>query len=391
MTNPFATRVQHLREEGAYAVLARANELEAEGHDIIHLEIGQPDFPTSAHVSLAGIRAITEGYTRYTPPAGIPELRKALARYTAERLDIDVDPKQVVVAPGAKPLLTFPMLALIEPGDEVLYPDPGFPSYWAAIKWAGGVPRAVPLMERNNFSFDLNAFDNMLSDKTKLIIVNSPGNPTGGIMPAEDLEHVAEAAKAHDAWVISDEIYSRLVYGMDRCPSIASLPGMMDRTVVVDGYSKTYAMTGWRLGFGVMPAALAERVALLLTHSVGCTANFTQRAGLEAILGPQDQVEAVRAEYLRRRDVMVAGLNGLPGVTCRTPDGAFYAFPNVTALGKSSNELATYLLEEAGVALLPGSAFGAYGEGYLRLTFANSVENIERAISRMSDALQCMC
>ncbi|MBN1285065.1 MAG: pyridoxal phosphate-dependent aminotransferase [Anaerolineae bacterium] len=385
--NQYATRVRHLKAEGAYAVLARANELEAQGRDIIHLEIGQPDFQTFANIGLAGIRAIADGHTRYTPPAGTPAIRKAVAQYTGARLGVEVDWRQVVVGPGAKPLLTFPMLALIEPGDEVLYPDPGFPTYRDVITMAGGVPRPVPLRESSGFSFDLDAFDALLSDKTRLIILNSPANPTGGVIPAADLEYIADAAQARGAWVISDEIYTRLIYGMERCPSIASLPGMMERTIVVDGFSKTYAMTGWRLGYGVMPAGLADRVALLLTHAVGSTAAFTQIAGIEALTGPQDQVEAVRAEYARRRDVMVKGLTAIPGVACQTPQGAFYAFPNITALGKSSDEMANYLLEEAGVALLPGTAFGGMGEGYLRLVFANSVENIERALAQIKAAV----
>lgn len=383
----YATRVHHLKEEGAYAVLARANELEAQGRDIIHLEIGQPDFPTFSNISLAGIRAIAEGYTRYTPPAGTPTARQTIARYMSARLDIEIDWRQVIVGPGAKPLLALPMLALIEPGDDVLYPNPGFPTYKDIIQMAGGIPRPVPLRESNNFSFDLDVFDALLGDRTKLIILNSPANPTGGVIPAADLAHIAEAAKAHDAWVLSDEIYTRLVYGIDRCPSIASLPGMIERTVVVDGFSKTYAMTGWRLGYGVMPAGIAERVALLLTHTVGCTASFTQIAGIEALNGPQGQVEAVRTEYARRRDMMLEGLNAIPGITCQMPKGAFYAFPNITALGKSSGELANYLLEEAGVALLPGTAFGDMGEGYLRLVFANSTANIKRALAQIKEAL----
>ena len=383
----FAARVEHLREEGAYAVLARANELEAQGRPIIHLEIGQPDFPTFANISLAGVRAITEGHTRYTPSAGVPALRRAIATCVAARLGVEVDWRQVVVGPGAKPFLTLPLLALVEPGDEVLYPDPGFPTYEAAIRMAGGVPRPVPLLEANDFSFDLDAFDNLIGDRTRLIILNSPANPTGGVIPRADLEHIADAAQRHDAWVLTDEIYSRLVYGLDRAPSIATLPGMMARTIIVDGFSKTYAMTGWRLGYGVMPVDLAERVGLVLNHTVGCTAGFTQYAGIEALTGRQDQAEAMRAEFQRRRDVMVEGLNAIPGVACRTPQGAFYAFPNVTAFGQSSSELARYLLEQAHVAVLPGTAFGQYGEGYLRLVFANSVENIREALARIRDAL----
>jgi len=383
----FANRVQHLAPEGAYHMLARAQALEAEGRSIIHLEIGQPDAPTFEHVAQAGMRAIEEGFTRYTPPAGIPALRVAIAEDAGRRRGIRITPAQVVVGPGAKPALFFPTLALIHPGDEVIYPDPGFPTYAAMIGVAGGIPVPVPLLEAQGFSFDLDVFDQVVSQRTRLIILNSPGNPTGGVIPRPDLEHIAAAAQRYDTWVLSDEIYLRLAFdGLD-VPSIAALPGMQERTVICDGFSKTYAMTGWRLGFGIMPESLAERVGLLLTHSIGCTATFTQYAGVEALTGPQEQVEAVVAEYQRRRDVLVAGLNDLPGVRCHPPQGAFYAFPNISAYGRSSDELADYLLDEAGVAVLPGTAFGAGGEGYLRLCFATSMENIHIALERLSAAL----
>jgi aspartate aminotransferase len=383
----FADRVHHLAPEGAYYMLARAQALEATGREIIHLEIGQPDVPTFENVAQAGIRAIQEGHTRYNPPAGLPALREAIAEDVGRRRGIAVRPSQVVVGPGAKPALLFPTLALVRPGDEAIYPDPGFPTYSAMIGVAGGVPVPVPLREEENFSFDLTVFDRVVSDRTRLIILNSPSNPTGGVLPMPALERIADAAQRHDIWILSDEIYTRLVFDGVTVPTIASLPGMAERTVICDGFSKTYAMTGWRLGFGIMPEPLAERVALLLTHSIGCTATFTQYAGLEALAGPQDQVEAVMAEYQRRRDVLVAGLNAIPGVTCRLPQGAFYAFPNVTAFGRSSDWMANYLLEEAGVAVLPGTAFGAAGEGYLRLCFANSTENIRIALERISAAL----
>ena len=383
----FAKRVTHLSPEGAYHMMARAQALEAEGRKIVHMEIGQPDVPTFNNIVEAGITAVRSGKTRYTPSAGIGDLRKAIADYTSARIGIEVRPAQVVVGPGAKPALFFPTLALVEPGDEVLYPDPGFPTYAAMIGVAGGVPKPVPLSEAAGFSFDLDAFDKLVSDRTRLIIINSPSNPTGGVMPMDALEHVAEAALRHDAWVLSDEIYTRLVFGDDPVPSIAALPGMAERTIICDGFSKTYAMTGWRLGFGVMPEALADRVGLLTTHSVGCTADFTQYAGLEALLGPQGQVDVVVEEYRRRRDVLVSGLNSISGVSCLSPQGAFYVFPNVTGFGKSSDWLADYLLSEAGVAVLPGTAFGHYGEGYLRLCFATSMDNIEEAVARMSGAL----
>lgn len=382
----FAERVVKLAPEGAYYMLGRAQALEAAGRRIIHLEIGQPDAPTFQNIAQAGMDAIAEGYTRYTPSAGIPALRKAIAEDAGRRRGISIDPEQVVIGPGAKPALFFPTLALVRPGDEVIYPDPGFPTYAAMIEVAGGVPVPVPLREEQDFSFDLDAFDRLVSERTRMIVLNSPSNPTGGVMPLSALEHIAEVACQRDIWVLSDEIYARLVYESP-APSIAALPGMAERTIICDGFSKTYAMTGWRLGYGVMPKPLAERVELLLTHSVGCTASFTQIAGLEAINGPQEQVEAVVAEYRRRRDALVAGLNAIPGVRCRLPQGAFYAFPNVTAFGRPSDWLAEYLLEEAGVALLPGVSFGKNGEGYLRLCFANSLENILQALEQMKEAL----
>ncbi len=382
----FADRVMNLASEGAYQMMARAQALEATGKEIIHLEIGQPDFPTYKNISQAGMDAIEEGYTRYTPSAGIPALRKAIAEDAGKRRGIQLQASQVVVGPGAKTALFFPTLALIRPGDEVLYPDPGFPTYRAMIEVAGGVPVPVPLSEEQDFSFDLDVFDRLLSDKSRLVVLNTPSNPTGGVMPLAALEHIAAAARERDLWVLSDEIYARLVYE-GTAPSIAALPGMLERTIICDGFSKTYAMTGWRLGYGIMPPALADRVELLLNHSVGCTASFTQIAGLEAIQGPQDQVEAVLAEYNRRRLALIAALNNLPGVHCRMPQGTFYAFPNITGLGKSSDWLAEYLLVEAGVALLPGTAFGAHGEGYLRLCFANSLENLQLAVERIGRAL----
>ena len=368
-------------------MLAKANQLEASGREIIHFEIGQPDFDTFSNISLAGIRAINEGRTRYTPPAGMPSLREVIAQDSGQRRGIHITPEEVVVGPGTKPALFFPTLTLVEPGDEVIYPDPGFPTYEAMIRVAGGLPVAVPLLEENNFSYDLEAFDRLINAHTKLIILNSPSNPTGGVIPMADLEHIAKKALQYDCWVISDEIYTRVVYDGLVVPSIISIPGMQSRTIIVDGFSKTYAMTGWRLGYGIMPRELAERVGLLLTHSVGSTAQFTQYAGVEAILGPQDQVAAVAAEYQRRRDVIVPGLNNLTGVHCQTPQGAFYAFPNIKATGMTSNKLANFILEKAGVALLPGSCFGEHGEGYLRLSYATSIETIQLGLERIQTVL----
>ncbi len=384
---PFAERVAQLKPEGAYFMLSRAQALEAAGRKIIHLEIGQPDVPTFENISRAGVKSIQDGFTRYTPSAGLPALRRAIAEQASAQRGLHFGPQNVVVGPGAKPALFFPTLALVGPGDEVIYPDPGFPTYAAMIGVAGGVPVPVPLLEEADFSFDLDVFDRALSDRTRLIILNSPGNPTGGVMPLAALEHIACAAAERDIWVLSDEIYSRLVFDGVQAPTIAGLPGMAERTIICDGFSKTYAMTGWRLGYGIMPAALAERVELLLTHSVGCTASFTQAAGVEALTGPQTRVAEVVAEYQRRRDVLVAGLNAIPGVRCRKPQGAFYVFPNVASFGKSSDWLADYLLNEAGVAVLPGTSFGPHGEGYLRLVFANSLDNIELALAQMAEAL----
>lgn len=384
----YAFRTQHLKAEGAYQVMAKAQELEASGRKIIHLEIGQPDFETFDNIRLAGIKAISEGQTRYTPPIGMKALREVIAADAGKRHGLQIHPDQVVVSPGAKPNLFFPAMALIEPGDEVLYPDPGFPTYEAMIRVAGGKPVPVPLKEENSFSFDLEAFHSLISSKTRLVILNSPGNPTGGVMPQKDLEVIAAAAQKFNFWVMSDEIYARVAYDGAQVPSIASLPGMLERTIIVDGFSKTYAMTGWRLGYGIMPKDLAQVVQLLLTHSVGCTAQFVQVAGVEALSGPQGQVEAVVAEYQRRRDMIVDGLNSIPGITCQRPQGAFYVFPNIKALGKSSSELADFILEKAGVAVLPGSSFGAFGEGYLRLVYSNSTENILKAIAQIKAAIQ---
>jgi len=384
----FAKRTANLKPEGAYQVLARAQELEVQGHDIIHLEIGQPDFDTPANISMVGIRAIAEGHTRYNSTAGMPELQAVIAADAGRRSGIDIRPEQVLVSPGAKPNLFFPTLALVQQGDEVMVPNPGFPTYEAMIDVAGGIPVPVPLLEENEFSFDLEAFDRLINERTRLIVLNSPSNPTGGVLPLADLEHIADAAQRYDCWVLSDEIYTRLVYDGEEAPSIAALPGMANRTVIMDGFSKTYAMTGWRLGYGIMPEPLARRVQLLFTHALGSTAHFTQIAGVEALTGTQESVVDMLAEYQRRRDIIVAGLNGLPGVQCRKPQGAFYAFPNVKSLDKRVDDLANLLLEEAGVAVLPGTAFGKYGEGYLRLSYANSVENINKALERIENVLR---
>jgi len=383
----FAARTESLQLEGAYEVLARAQALEAEGRSMIHLEVGEPDFATPPNIALAGIDAIASGRTRYNPTAGLPSLRELIAATAGGRRGLALRASQVVVSPGAKPNLFFPTLALVNPGDEVIYPDPGFPTYRAMIEVAGGIPVPVPLEEKSGFSFDLDQFDRAVNDRTQLIILNSPGNPTGGVLPAQDLEHIAAAALKHDAWVLSDEIYSQIVFDGLTAPSIASLDGMLERTIVLDGFSKTYAMTGWRLGYAIMPEALASRVSLLLNHSIGCTAHFTQLAAMEALTGPQQSVTDMVAEYQVRRDLLIAGLNALPGVHCLLPQGAFYAFPNVHATGLSSRDFAEEMLG-AGVALLPGTAFGQYGEGYVRLSYANSQDNLRRALERMQAMLR---
>jgi len=381
--NSFTDRVTHLEAEGAYAVLARALEMERAGREILHLELGQPDFRTPEHVAQAGIAAIAEGLTRYTPPAGLARFRELIAEDAGQRRGVAITPDMVVVGPGSKPGLFFPTLALVAPGDEVIYPDPGFPTYHAMIRVAGGTPVPVTLREENQFSFDLDVFDSKISDRTKLIILNSPGNPTGGVIPLDDLKHIAAQAQKYNAWILADEIYSRLVYdGMESAPSIASIDGMLERTVIADGFSKAYAMTGWRLGYMVAPSALAERLELLITHSTGCSAMFTQYAGMEAITGPQDFVREMVAEYQKRRDRMVELVNAIPGVHAQKPQGAFYVFPNVRSFGVSSKEIQRRLLDEEGVAVLAGTDFGPAGDGYIRLCYATSMQVIERGVEK---------
>jgi len=378
----FADRITNIKPEGAYQVLAQAQELERQGRSIIHLEIGQPDFQTFDAICQSGKAAIDEGHTRYTPSAGIRELREAIAQHISATKG-PCSPSEVVVGPGAKPGLLFPILALVNPGDEVLYPDPGFPSYRADIELAGGIPVAAPLREDRGFSFDLDFLADHMGDKTKLLIINSPSNPTGGTIPREDLETIARLAVERDVWIMTDEIYGDLVYDDQTAPSFYSIEAARHRTVLVDGFSKSFAMTGWRLGYAVMPKALAEKVALLTMHAVGCTAGFTQVAGVAALEKCRADVDAQRAIYQRRRDRIVAGLSSLPGVSCVKPSGAFYAFPNVKELGIPSADLARRLLHEAGIACLSGTDFGAQGEGYLRFSYAASLDTIDEAIVRM--------
>jgi len=383
---PFAERLNRLGTETAFEVLARAKALEAQGREIIHMEIGEPDFDTPANIIEAAKQALDSGYTHYTPAAGLPQVRQTIADYLSETRSIPVEPDHVVVVPGGKPIIFFPIVALVEAGDEVVYPNPGFPIYESMINFMGGKAVPMVLKEEKGFSFDPDEFVSLVNENTKLIIINSPGNPTSGVMSQADLEVVAEAAIKHDCWVLSDEIYSRIIYeGEHR--SIASLPGMQERTIVLDGFSKTYAMTGWRLGYGAMPTDLAAWVTKLMVNSNSCSAAFTQMAGAAALTGDQSGVTTMVAEFKRRRDAIVDGLNALPGITCLRPKGAFYVFPNVSALGRPEDEIADALLNEAGVATLAGTSFGAYGKGYLRLSYANSLENIEKALSMIKEWL----
>jgi aspartate/methionine/tyrosine aminotransferase len=377
-----AARMSQLSGEGAFDVLQKARALEAQGKHIIHLEIGEPDFETPAHIVAAGKSALDAGYTHYGPTPGDPELRVALAAHVSETRGIHVGIENVCVVPGGKPIIFFPILAFVETGDEVLYPNPGFPIYESMIKFAGGTPVPVPLVEERSFSFDLNVLKERITDKTKMLILNSPQNPTGGVIPAEDIRAIAELVRERDIVVLSDEIYSRIFYG-EKPLSIASVPGMAERTIILDGFSKIYAMTGWRLGYGVMPKWMADAVNMLMVNSNSCTASFTQRAGLAAITGPQNDAVKMVSEFQTRRDLFVRELNTIPGVRCQVPEGAFYAFPNISGTGWKSKALADALLEKGGVACLSGTSFGAYGEGYLRFSMANSLEALNEAASRM--------
>jgi aspartate aminotransferase len=368
--------------ESAFDVLVKARALEAEGKSVIHLEIGEPDFPTPRNVIDAGKRALDEGWTKYGPTQGLPELRESIARYISRTRGIQVGPQNVCVVPGGKPIMYFVIIALLEEGDEAIFPDPGFPIYESMIRFQGAKPVPIPLRESRGFSLDLNELRDRLTDRTKLVILNSPHNPTGGIIPASDIQALAALLRERDIMVMSDEIYSRIIY--DGAPSsIASVQGMLEKTIILDGFSKTYSMTGWRLGYGVMPEWLAAGVVKLMVNSNSCTASFTQRAGVEALEGPQDAVAAMVAEFKRRRDAIVKGLNSVPGFRCPIPAGAFYVFPNVEGTGMDSKELADYLLYEAGVACLDGQCFGTEGRGYLRFSYANSLENILDAVERI--------
>jgi aspartate aminotransferase len=377
-----ASRMARLGTESAFEVLARARALERQGREIVHLEIGEPDFDTPAHIKEAAKRALDANATHYGPSAGLPELREAIAKHTAETRGVPVSPEQVVVTPGAKPIMFFTIMALVDRGDEVIYPNPGFPIYESVINFVGGVPVPIPLREDSDFGFDLPLFEQRVSSKTKLIIINSPENPTGGVLDRGQIERIARIASERNIPVMTDEIYRQFLYEGEFV-SFYAQPGLHARSILLDGFSKSYAMTGWRLGYGVMPVDLAEHVTRLMVNSNSCTASFVQLAGVAALQGDHEPVTRMVAEFKRRRDLLVDGLNRLPGVSCRRPRGAFYVFPNITRTGRSSAEVADRLLQEAGVAVLSGAAFGVHGEGYLRISYANSEANLGKALERM--------
>jgi aspartate aminotransferase len=377
-----AKRMSRLGTETAFEVLAKARALEAKGKDIIHLEIGEPDFDTPANIMEAGINAIRKGWTHYGPSAGLPEMRQAVAEYVSHTRGVKVTPEEVIIVPGAKPTIFYTMMAFVEEGDEVIYPDPGFPAYASLTNFLGATPVPIRLREEKDFRFDVNEFADLITDRTRLVILNSPHNPTGGVLSQQDLRDIASAIGDRDIMVLSDEIYSRLIFDGNH-HSIVSLDGWKDRTVLLDGFSKTYAMTGWRLGYAVVRADLAKHFSKLMTNSVSCTASFTQIAGIEGLRGDQTAVENMRKEFQRRRDVVVERINRIPGFSCRLPLGAFYVFPNIQKTGWNSQKLADVLLDQAGVACLAGTAFGESGEGYLRFSIANSLENLNKALDRV--------
>ncbi len=390
MKQVFATRMSNLGTETAFEVLAKAKALEKEGREIVHLEIGEPDFDTPNNIKEAAIKAMKTGYTHYVPASGIPDLRNAIAEYLSKSRGINVDPDEVVVTPGAKPIIFFSILALVEPGDEVMYPNPGFPIYESMINFVGAKPVPIALKEEKDFSIDNQNTAEKITKKTKMIILNSPGNPTGGVLNKDNLEVIADRVKGRDdVFILSDEVYSQIIYE-GKHQSIASLPSMKEKTILMDGFSKTYAMTGWRLGYAAMRKDLAQKITQLMVNSNSCTSAFTQMGGVEALRGPQTEPKKMVEEFKRRREVIVSGLNKITGITCRKPRGAFYVFPNVRSFGMESKKLSDYILQKAGVAVLSGTSFGSYGEGYLRLSFANSVENIEKALKRISEAVKTL-
>lgn len=381
-----ADRMNRLGTETAFEVLVRARALEAQGKHVIHLEIGEPDFDTPGNVIEAGREALQTGWTHYGPAAGLPDLRAAIAEYINQR-GTSYSAENVVVTPGGKPIMFFVMLALLQAGDEAIYPDPGFPIYGSMINFSGATPVPARIREENDFRLDVDELAALVTPRTRLLVINSPANPTGGVLERTDIEAIARIAIEHDLIVLSDEIYAEILYEGEHV-SIASLPGMAERTIILDGFSKTFAMTGWRLGYGVMPVEFADVIAKLMVNSVSCTAAAVQRAGLEALTGPWEDVRSMLEAFRARRTLMVDGLNAIPGLTCRNPKGAFYVFPNITGTGLSSKAFADYLLDEHGVAAIAGTSFGEQGEGYLRLSYANSEENLTEALRRMDIAVR---
>ncbi len=379
-------RLMHMESEGAFVVLAKAKQMEAEGKHVIHLQIGEPDFDTPKNISEAAIKAIHDGQTHYAPSGGIMEARKVVAEYVSKTRNINVGPEHCIILPGAKPVIFCSMIALINPGDEVIVPNPGYPPYRSLSTFFGAKPVPIRLREENDFRFLIKDLEVAVTPRSRMIILNSPQNPTGGILTQYDLEAVYAIAKKHDLWILSDEIYSRIIYDVD-FQSVGSVPGAMERTIILDGMSKTYAMTGWRLGFGVMPKKLAEYMFTLAINNFSSTATFSQYALIEALKGPQSDIDKMVAEFHRRRDVIVDGLNQIEGITCKRPHGAFYVFPNITGTGLTSKEFEEMMLEEVGVACLAGTAFGEYGEGYIRFSYANSVENIREGLARIKRQL----
>ncbi len=386
MPKSLASRQDRLGTETAFLTLARARELEAQGRHIVHLEIGEPDFDTPEHIKDAAKDALDNGYTHYGPSPGEMPAREAIAAHQTERQGYDIEPERIIVTPGGKPVMFFSILALIEEGDEVIYPNPGFPIYESMINYAGGTAVPIPLEERFDFSLDVDRLESLVTDNTKLVIVNSPNNPCGSVISDEDLERIAEIAVEHDLVVLSDEIYKDMYYEGSHT-SITKFDDMVERTIILDGFSKSYAMTGWRLGYGVFPEFMMDAVTKLMTNSVSCTSVAVQMAGIAALEGPQDSVSAMMDEFRLRRDLVVDGLNNLPGVSCRTPGGAFYAFPNISGTGMDSRTFADRAMDEAGVALLSGTAFGEYGNDYIRISFANSQDNLRLAIDRLGEML----
>ena len=385
-----AARMNDLGTESAFEVLARARALEAQGKEIIHLEIGEPDFETPKHIVEAGRKAIADGFTHYGPTAGLPQLRESIARNSGEVRGINTDPANVVVTPGAKPIMFYVLLALAEPGVEVIYPNPGFPIYESMIKFCGATPVPMQLLEEKDYHPDLAALPGLITDKTRLIIINSPENPCGSTLTKEELETIAGIVKQHpDLYVMADEIYKDILYTGEHY-SISSIPGMQERTIILDGFSKSYAMTGWRMGYGILPEELVPHIVKLAVNSVSCAASFTQMAAVAALEGPKDEVEAMIAEFGIRRRLIADGLRSIPGVNCPEPEGAFYAFPSIKGTGLTSAEFEDRAMNQAGVALLSGSAFGEFGEGYVRLSYANSQDNIKQAIDKLDKMVRAI-